>query len=64
MVSVIVWLMVLSRVDISYAYPMLSIGYIVTAFCGYAFFAENMSAVRWLGVIVICAGVFMITRTA
>jgi len=30
-VSVIVWLMVLSRVDVSYAYPLLSVGYIVTA---------------------------------
>jgi len=33
-VSVIVWLMVLSRVDVSYAYPLLSVGYIVTAFAG------------------------------
>jgi multidrug transporter EmrE-like cation transporter len=37
-ISVVVWLMVLSRVDVSYAYPMLSIGYIVAALAGKAFF--------------------------
>ncbi len=62
-VSVIIWLMVLSRVEVSYAYPMLSIGYIVIAFCGYIFFGENMNSIRWLGVIVIFVGVFLITRT-
>jgi drug/metabolite transporter (DMT)-like permease len=62
-VSVIIWLMVLSRVEVSYAYPMLSIGYIVTAFCGYIFFGENMNSLRWLGVIAIFVGVFLITMT-
>jgi len=33
-VSVVVWLLVLSRVEVSYAYPLLSVGYIVTAFAG------------------------------
>lgn len=63
-VSVAIWLLALSRVEVSYAYPLLSIGYIVVAFCGYIFLGENMNAIRWLGVIVICAGVFLITRTA
>ena len=63
-ISVVIWLMVLSSVEVSYAYPLPSIGYIVTAFCGYMFLGENMDASRWLGVIVICAGVFLITRSA
>ena len=62
-VSVIVWLMVLSRVEVSFAYPLLSIGYIVTAFAGYLFFNENMGYVRWTGVIIICLGVYLITKT-
>jgi len=49
--SVIVWLMVLSRVDVSYAYPLLSAGYIVTAFAGRFFFDEVLGPVRWAGIL-------------
>jgi multidrug transporter EmrE-like cation transporter len=61
--SVLVWLMVLSRVEVSFAYPLLSIGYVVTAFAGYLFFNENMGYIRWAGVLIICFGVYLITRT-
>ncbi len=63
-ISVAVWLMVLSRVEVSYAYPLLSIGYIVAAFAGRMFFHENLSLTRWAGIVVICAGVWLITRSA
>jgi multidrug transporter EmrE-like cation transporter len=62
-VSVVVWLLVLSRVEVSYAYPLLSIGYIVIAFAGWCFFNESMSITRWAGIVVICMGVWLITRT-
>jgi drug/metabolite transporter (DMT)-like permease len=62
-VSVIVWLMVLSRVDVSYAYPLLSVGYIVTAFAGRLFFGEVLGPVRWAGILIICMGVYLITRS-
>lgn len=62
-VSVAIWLLVLSRVEVSYAYPLLSIGYIVTAFAGRMFFHEAISVTRWTGIIVICAGVWLITRS-
>ncbi len=61
--SVLVWLMVLSRVDVSFAYPLLSVGYVVTAFAGLLFFNENMGGLRWAGVLIICLGVYLITRT-
>jgi multidrug transporter EmrE-like cation transporter len=63
-ISVVVWLLVLSRVDISYAYPLLSIGYIITAFAGMIFFQESISMTRWTGIIVICFGVWLITKSA
>jgi len=63
-VSLAVWLMVLSRVDVSYAYPMLSIGYIVAALAGKYLFQEPLGLVRWAGIAVICLGVFLITRSA
>ena len=62
-VSVVVWMLVLSRVEVSYAYPLLSIGYIVTAFAGWHFFNESIGVIRWTGIVVICLGVWLITRT-
>ncbi len=63
-ISVVVWLLVLSRVDVSYAYPLLSIGYIVVALASKVFFDEPVGPVRWAGIIVICIGVYLITRSA
>ena len=61
LVSVMVWLMVLSRVEVSYAYPLLSVGYIVTAFAGQIFFNEGIGILRWAGIVIICLGVYLIT---
>lgn len=63
-ISVVVWLLVLSRVEVSYAYPLLSVGYIVTACAGWLFFQESLSVTRLLGIGVICLGVFLVTRSA
>jgi multidrug transporter EmrE-like cation transporter len=63
-VSVVVWLLALSRVEVSYAYPLLSVGYIVTAFAGQLFFGEALGPMRWAGILVICLGVILVTRSA
>jgi multidrug transporter EmrE-like cation transporter len=62
-VSVLVWLVVLSRVDVSFAYPMLSIGYIVNAIAAYYLFDESLSPTRMLGILVIIVGVMLVART-
>jgi multidrug transporter EmrE-like cation transporter len=61
--SVLLWLMVLSRVEVSFAYPMLSVGYIVTALASRALFGEAVITTRWAGIVVICLGVYLITRS-
>ena len=63
-ISVAVWLLVLSRVEVSYAYPLLSIGYIVVAFAGRLFFQESIDTSRWAGIILICIGVWLVARSA
>jgi multidrug transporter EmrE-like cation transporter len=62
-VSVAVWLLALSRVDVGFAYPMLSVGYIVTAVAAYYVFGEALTPVRIAGIAVIMVGVYMISRT-
>ena len=61
--SILLWMSVLSKVEVSYAYPFLSVGYVVSAVAGYALFNENLSPVRIAGIIVICIGVILISRS-
>ena len=62
-ISVAVWLLVLSRVEVSYAYPLLSVGYIVNAVAGYYLFQENLSVTRISGIAIICVGVYFVTKS-
>lgn len=62
-VSILLWMSVLSKVEVSFAYPFLSIGYIVSSVIGYFFFGESLSATRITGIIVICIGVVLISRS-
>jgi multidrug transporter EmrE-like cation transporter len=62
-VSVVVWVVALSRVPVSIAYPMLSIGYIVNAVAAWYLFGETLSTMKLAGIGVIVAGVFMVARS-
>jgi multidrug transporter EmrE-like cation transporter len=61
-VSVGVWILALSRVDVSIAYPMLSLGYIVNALAAWAWLGESLSPVKVLGIGIIILGVFVLAR--
>jgi multidrug transporter EmrE-like cation transporter len=63
-VSLLVWIMGLSRVPVSIAYPLLSLAYIINAIAAYFLFGEAMTAMRWLGLGLIIVGVFLIARPA
>ena len=62
-VSVVVWIMALSRVEVSLAYPMLSIGYVVNAVAAWYLFNEALSAQRMIGIGTIIVGVFLVARS-
>jgi len=62
--SVAVWLLVLSRVQVSFAYPMLSIGYIVNAVAAYYLFGEPLNSMRVLGIFIIIAGVYLVAQNS
>jgi multidrug transporter EmrE-like cation transporter len=61
-VSVVVWILGLSRVEVSVAYPMLSIGYIVNALAAWYLFGESLTAQKLVGIGFIVAGVFLVSR--
>ena len=62
--SLAIWLVVLSRVDVSLAYPLVSIGYVVTALAAYFWLGEQLGAMRVAGIAVIMLGVLMVSKTA
>jgi multidrug transporter EmrE-like cation transporter len=61
--SVVVWIMALSRVDVSIAYPMLSIGYVLNALLAWWLFGEAVTAQRIAGITIIIIGVVVVARS-
>jgi multidrug transporter EmrE-like cation transporter len=62
-ISVAVWIVALSRVEVSIAYPFLSIGYVVNAVAAWYLFGENLSPQRIMAIAVIILGVWLLTRS-
>jgi multidrug transporter EmrE-like cation transporter len=62
-ISVVVWILALSRVEVSVAYPMLSIGYVVNAVAAWYLFGEAVTTTRLAGIAVIVLGVFIVARS-
>lgn len=60
--SLVLWLWALSRVDVSVAYPMMSLGYIVTCAAGILIFNEPFSWSKILGVLIIILGVYLVSN--
>ena len=54
------WLIALSRVELGYAYPFLSLSYVLVMVAAWIFFKEQVSLPRLLGVAVICFGVYAV----
>jgi drug/metabolite transporter (DMT)-like permease len=59
----IAYLLVLSFADYSYVQPASSFAYAIVAFLGYFVLGEVITPIRWLGVLVISLGVFLVSRT-
>lgn len=60
--SAVVWLSVLSRWDVSKAYPMVGLGFGLTAVIGWLA-GEPLTAQRLIGVLAICGGVVLVARS-
>lgn len=63
-ISIGLWMVVLGKVEVSLAYPLLSIGYVLTAVIGYFFMGENVNIIRIIGLTFICVGIIIISRSA
>jgi drug/metabolite transporter (DMT)-like permease len=61
-VSALLWLVVLSRLDLSYAYLMLASMYVLIPLVSWLFLGERIPPMRWLGMVVVVLGVVIVAR--
>jgi len=61
--SIIIWLIVLSRVEVSFAYAFSSLGYVFVIFMSMFFLKEHISTMRLIGVGIICFGIILVARS-
>ena len=57
------WIVVLSRLPLSFAYPIVAISYAITPVLAWLLFGESVPATRWLGIAAICAGIVLVSRS-
>jgi drug/metabolite transporter (DMT)-like permease len=58
------WLAVLSWEDLSVALPMQALNYVLVAFLSQYFLGEVVTPMRWAGTVLVCIGVFLITKSS
>ena len=62
--SVLAWLWVLSKTDVSVAYPFVGISFVLTAVMGAMFLHENVSPLRIAGTMLVIFGCMLIAKSA
>lgn len=62
-ISLVVWIMALSRVPVSVAYPMVALGYLINAIAAWAWLDESLGVQKLLGIGFIMLGVWLIARS-
>ncbi|HIK87654.1 MAG TPA: 4-amino-4-deoxy-L-arabinose transferase [Alphaproteobacteria bacterium] len=63
-ISILLWLWVLSKVDVSLAYPFQALGYIVVTILAWLIFQENISFTRIMALIFITIGLIILAFSA
>jgi len=59
--SFLLWVYALSKIDLSYAYPLVSVNFVLVTLLSRLVFKEKVSKLRWLSIAVIMIGVVLIT---
>jgi len=62
-IGTVFWLVALSRVELSYAYPFASLSYVVMLGAAWVLFKENLTVLRLAGTAVVCLGVLLVAQS-
>ena len=63
-ISAVFWLIVLSRLPLSTAYPFAGLTYLLTALIARFGLHESVPGMRWVGILLIVGGIIVVSRTA
>jgi len=63
LLTVLAWILALSKAELSNAYPFMALSYVLVAVFSLLFFKEDITVLRWFGILVICLGVFLVSRS-
>lgn len=61
-ISIVTWMVVLSRVEVSYAYAFSSLGFVLVAIMGAFMLKEPIPAQRAAGIAVVCIGIIILAK--
>lgn len=62
--AALTWIAALTRLDLSVAYPFLALNFVLIALSSWLILGETVPLLRWLGILVICAGILLVARSA
>ena len=62
-ITTFLWFVILSKADLSFAYPLAALGYIVTALLAKLYFHEDITLIRWFGILLIIGGAYLVIRS-
>lgn len=57
------WIVVLSRLDLSVAYPFVALNFVLITIVSRVVLSEPVPALRWVGITVICIGILLVARS-
>ena len=60
-ISVLIWLIVLTKLDLSYAYPITSVSYVLVTLGSIFFLKEKVSKLRWFAIALVTIGVIFVS---
>ncbi len=63
-IGAVAWIAVLARLDLSLAYPLLALNFVLITLSSRLILGETVPTMRWVGMLVICAGIVIVARSA
>ena len=61
--TALAWILAVSKAELSHIYPFMALSYVLVALFSLLIFKEDVNALRWVGIVVICVGVFFVSRS-
>ncbi len=62
-ITALSWLQAASKAEISHIYPFMALSYVLVALASLIIFREDVNAIKWVGIVIICVGVFVVSRS-